>query len=71
VRHKAKGRGYIYFPLIEKKAYSNQSLHKIVNNYFNGSFQNMVSFFVKENNVDLNELEGILEKINEKKLKND
>lgn len=67
VSHKSKGRGYIYFPLVDKNDYSNQSLQKLVNNYFNGSFKNMVSFFVKENNVDLNELEEILDKINDKK----
>ena len=60
VGHKPQGRGYIYFPLIEKNEYSNQSLHKLMEGYFGGSFQNMVSFFVKKNNVDINELEDIL-----------
>ncbi|VAW25207.1 Transcriptional regulator, MecI family, partial [hydrothermal vent metagenome] len=46
VSHKPKGRGYIYFPLIQKNDYSNQSLHKLVDSYFGGSFKNMVSFFV-------------------------
>lgn len=67
VSHKAKGRGYIYFPLIQKTDYSNQSLHKLVNSYFGGSFKNMVSFFVDKNDIDLKELETILEAINEKK----
>ncbi|AMC11845.1 CopY family transcriptional repressor [Lutibacter profundi] len=67
VSHKAKGRGYIYFPLIQKTDYSNQSLHKLVDSYFGGSFKNMVSFFVDKNDVDLKELETILEAINEKK----
>jgi predicted transcriptional regulator len=66
VSHKAKGRGYIYFPLIQKADYSNQSLHKLVDSYFGGSFKSMVSFFVKKNDVDLNELESILKQINDK-----
>ena len=47
VSHKAKGRGYIYFPIIKKSEYSNQSLHKLVDGYFEGSFKSLVSFFVK------------------------
>lgn len=67
VGHKSKGRGYIYFPLLEKTEYSNQSLHKLVDGYFDGSFKSMVSFFVKKNDVDMAELESILKLINTKK----
>ena len=67
VAHKTKGRGYIYFPLIKKTDYSNQSLQKLVDGYFDGSFKSLVSFFVKKNDVDINELETILESINTKK----
>ena len=66
VGHRAKGRGHIYFPIIDKTAYSNQSLQKIMDGYFGGSFKNMVSFFVKKNDVDINELESILKNINDK-----
>ena len=67
VGHKQKGRGYVYFPLIEKSEYSNQSLHKLMNGYFEGSFKSMVSFFVKENQMDISELESILKEANKKK----
>ena len=63
VSHKAKGRGYVYYPIIDKEAYSNQSLHKIMNGYFDGSFKSMVSFFVKENKMDVAELESILKEV--------
>jgi predicted transcriptional regulator len=66
VSHKAKGRGFIYYPLIEKEVYSNSSIQKIMNGYFGGSFHNMVSFFVKENNMDTADLEEILKQINNK-----
>ncbi|MDB2385481.1 BlaI/MecI/CopY family transcriptional regulator [Polaribacter sp.] len=64
--HKPVGRGFVYFPVVEKEAYSNQSLHKLMNGYFNGSFKNMVSFFVKENKMDIKELESILKEVNKK-----
>ncbi len=69
VGHNPKGRGYVYFPIIEKKAYSNQSLHKLMNGYFEGSFKSMVSFFMKENKMDINELESILKEVNKKNKK--
>ena len=59
VAHKPEGRGYVYYPIIDKETYSNQSLHKLMNGYFEGSFKSMVSFFVKENKMDVTELESI------------
>ncbi|MCK4562783.1 MAG: BlaI/MecI/CopY family transcriptional regulator [Flavobacteriaceae bacterium] len=67
VSHKVKGRGYIYYPLIKKTDYTNQSLHKLVDGYFEGSFKSMVSFFVKKNDVDLKELESIMKEIDKNK----
>ncbi|TVZ52876.1 BlaI/MecI/CopY family transcriptional regulator [Dokdonia sp. Hel_I_53] len=66
VGHEKEGRGYLYYPLVTKEAYSNDSMHKMMDNYFNGSFKSMVSFFVKKNDLDVNELESILEEINKK-----
>jgi len=68
VAHKTKGRGYIYYPLIKRTDYSNQSLQKLVDGYFGGSFKSMVSFFVKKNDVDMNDLESILKSINDENL---
>lgn len=64
VGHEKEGRGYLYFPLISKELYSNASMHKMMDNYFNGSFKSMVSFFVKKNDLDIKELESILKEIN-------
>lgn len=67
VAHKPEGRGYVYYPIIDKESYSNQTLHKIVDGYFNGSFKSLVSFFVKENDMDIKELESILKDVNKNK----
>ena len=67
VDHEPFGKGYNYFPIVKKSAYSNQSLHKLMDGYFDGSFKSMVSFFVKKNDVSLNELEAIFKEINDKK----
>jgi len=66
VTHEQKGRGYVYFPIINKDEYTKQSLSKMINNYFDGSFKNLVSFFAKSNDLNINELEEIIDEINNK-----
>lgn len=66
VDHKKKGKGYIYFPRVAKETYSNQSMTELINNYFNGSFRSMVSFFMKKNEMNTQDLEEILKEINKK-----
>lgn len=64
VDYEKQGKGHMYFPILKKQDYSNQSLNKLVENYFQGSFKSMVSFFVKKNDIDIKELENILNEIN-------
>ena len=63
VGHEKVGRGYVYFPMIKKSDYSNQSINKLVDGYFQGSFKSMVSFFMKKNDMSLSELESVLKDI--------
>ena len=64
VDYEKQGKGHIYFPLVAKQDYSNQSINKLVDNYFQGSFKSMVSFFVKKNDVDIYDMEALLKEIN-------
>jgi len=66
VSHEKKGRGYVYFPVVEKEDYTRHSLRKIINNYFDGSFKNLVSFFTQKEEIDVQELEEILKELNRK-----
>lgn len=66
VGYEKKGKGHVYFPLVKKQDYSNESLHQLMDNYFQGSFKSMVSFFVKKNDINLSELESVLKDINKK-----
>ncbi len=66
VGHQKQGRGHVYHPKVSKEAYSNATMQKMMNNYFDGSFKSMVSFFVKKNDLDIKELESILREINKK-----
>ena len=64
VGHKpSEGRGYIYYPLLKKEEYSHKHLKDFLSRYFNNSFSSLVSFFVKENNLSMQELDEMLEEI--------
>ena len=63
VDHKAYGRTYEYFPIIEKKAYTKSSLSNLVSNYFDGSANSLVSFLVKEKDLTIKELGEIMKQL--------
>ncbi len=63
VDHEQEGKGYLYFPMVQKADYSNQSINKLVDGYFQGSFKSMVSFFMKKNDMSLSELESVMKEI--------
>ena len=67
VSHKAYGRTHVYFPAIDKKAYTQFSIAKLVNSYFEGSINELVSFLVKENDISIKDLGHIVEQLSSDK----
>ncbi len=67
VDHKAYGKTHEYFPIITKEKYTKFYLNNLLKGYFNGSFQNLVSFFAKENKMDVKSIEKLLEEIKNQK----
>ena len=61
VGHKANGRIYTYYPLMRKEDYSKHQLFGMLQHYFNNSFASMASFFAKESDMSLQEMEALLE----------
>lgn len=61
--HNTYGRTYEYFPIVDKKAYSRFSLKKLVSNYFEGSMNELVSFMVKDEQVDVEELNQLINQL--------
>ncbi len=61
VAHSNEGRVNIYTPLIAKEEYSKKQLFGFMKNYFDGSFSSMVSFFAKESNMSIEEMDKIME----------
>jgi len=69
VTHKTYGKTNVYFPLISQKEYAQSILKKTATGFFNGSVNQMVSFFVKDKNLSVNELEELKNMI-EKEINN-
>ena len=61
VGHEAYGKSHCYYPLVDENTYSRKFLKNFIGNYFQNSFSQMVSFFAREENIDLQELEKLLE----------
>ena len=61
VRHETINRINLYYPEMDKKSYSKTQLSGVLKDYFNDSFAAMTSFFAKENNLSLEEMDCILE----------
>jgi len=60
VSHTAYGKTHHYFPLVSQEAYTGFLMNNMVRNYFDNSFQEMVSFFTSGRNMSVTELEEII-----------
>ncbi|MGN7720892.1 BlaI/MecI/CopY family transcriptional regulator [Chitinophaga sp. 22620] len=67
VSFKAYGKSHQYYALITKEEYSHKTVKNLVKGYFEGSFSNMVSFFVKEKDMSVSDLEKLLQQIKQAK----
>ncbi|HSO88405.1 MAG TPA: BlaI/MecI/CopY family transcriptional regulator [Draconibacterium sp.] len=63
IGHNAYGKTHEYFPLIARKDYTKSYMKNFMRNYFSGSFQEMVSFFAKEDKMSLTDLDELVEDV--------
>ena len=61
VGHKDYGKVFVYYPVVMKNEYSGKQLVGLLYNYFNNSFPSMVSYFIRENDLSINDIEQMLE----------
>lgn len=59
VSHKTYGKTNVYFPLVAESEYAKYLLKDTVKGFFNNSLNQMVSFFVKNKDLSINELEEL------------
>ncbi|WP_019037371.1 BlaI/MecI/CopY family transcriptional regulator [Psychroflexus tropicus] len=66
VAHQAFGKSHQYFPVIDRKTYSEKIMEHTSSRFFDGSYKNMVSFFAQQDKISEKDLEDILELIKNK-----
>lgn len=69
VNHKAYGKTYEYFALIAKEEYAQYGVKSLMEKYFGGSPKKLVSFLVKNEDMNLKELDELLKSIDNPKNK--
>ncbi len=63
IGHEAFGKTHRYFAILEKQQYRKTAFKSFLSNYFGGSVEQVVSYFVQEEKVSPKELEELVEKI--------
>lgn len=67
VGYTAYGKTHEYFPLISEEEYKRHEMQQLMVNYFDNSLPNLVSFFVKDNDLKTKDLDEIMKLINDHK----
>ncbi len=57
---------YLYCPTISEKEYSGSTISTVVKNYYNNSYMSVVSQFVEEEKMDIEELKALIAQIENK-----
>jgi predicted transcriptional regulator len=67
VSYNAYGKTHQYYPIVSMEDYKKRFMNTAIENYFNSSYKNVVSFFAKEEKISVEELKEIIEIIEKKK----
>ena len=67
VNVEAYARMHFYMPAISKEEYSGQRITGIANSYFEGSFEKVISYMVKNRDVSIADLELLVEQLKKNK----
>jgi BlaI family transcriptional regulator, penicillinase repressor len=66
VSHNAFGNTHQYFPVVKMEDYRKRFMNTAIENYFDSSYKNLVSFFAEEKKISAAELREILDIIEKK-----
>lgn len=67
--HEQFGNTHRYYSVITKDEYSKKTMRGVVNKYFNNSYRSVVSQFVKNSDISVDELKQIIKELGEKENK--
>ncbi|MDX5420289.1 MAG: BlaI/MecI/CopY family transcriptional regulator [Hymenobacteraceae bacterium] len=60
VGYTAFGKSHEYFPVVAEDKYKSFFLKNFMSGYFGGSFEKLVSFFAKDNNLNVKEIDQLM-----------
>jgi len=63
--HRTYGKTHVYYPKIDQKEYARHRMKDLLSSHFSNSVKSMVSFFAREEQIGLQELEEIRKLIEE------
>lgn len=66
VGYKAYGNTYQYYPLISEKEYKSSALKEVISQYYDNSYTNVVSTFIEEEGMSVDELKALIEQIEQR-----
>ena len=69
ISHHTYGNAHQYYPLVEKNIYAKAYFKQFLGKYFDGSMNQLLSFFHQEGEIDLKELDEILENLKDQETK--
>ncbi len=63
VGHESFGKTHRYYPILKKETYGKQTFRKVVEEYFAGTPEKLLSHFMEETDLNPEELDDLLRKI--------
>lgn len=60
INHNVYGKIHEYYPVISKEEYTKAFMGNVVKNYFSNSYHKMVSFFARDKEVTIEEMEQMM-----------
>lgn len=61
VGYKAYGNTYQYYALVSEKDYKSSALKEVISQYYDNSYVNVVSSFIEEEGMSVDELKALIE----------
>ncbi|HEX3007191.1 MAG TPA: BlaI/MecI/CopY family transcriptional regulator [Bacteroidales bacterium] len=60
IEHNVYGKIHEYYPVISKEEYTRAFMGNVVKNYFSNSYHKMVSFFARDKEVSIEDMEQMM-----------
>jgi BlaI family penicillinase repressor len=70
VSHEAFGKSYRYYSLVSEEAYKRATVESVLKKYFSSSYKELLSFFVKNEDLSLRDIEALTEQLRQEQERN-